>query len=191
MIKHMITFCLVLSGLAVQAQVNNIHLNIGDDAPLIEGVDQFGKTVNSTEILKDKEILLIFYRGSWCPFCSKHLKTLQSNLKKLTKKGYYVVVVSPEKAEKTKGMSDKIKAGFSILHDDDSSIMDDYLVSFAVNEANIGKNYKGYLKRTAEYNSPGNQNLPVPATYIINKEGKISMVHYDPDYKQRFDVTRL
>lgn len=191
MIKHMITFCLVLSGISVQAQINNIHLNVGDDAPLIEGVDQFGKTVNSAEILKEKEILLIFYRGSWCPFCSKHLKTLQRNLKKLTKKGYYVVVVSPEKAVKSKEMSDKIKAGFSILHDDDSSIMDDYLVSFAVNEANIGKSYTGYLKRVDAYNSVGNQNLPVPATYIINKEGKISMVHYDPDFKVRFDVSGL
>jgi len=54
------------------AQINNVHLNIGDQAPQILGVDQNGKTINSLEILKEHKILMVFYRGNWCPHCKKH-----------------------------------------------------------------------------------------------------------------------
>ncbi|MCK0131851.1 AhpC/TSA family protein [Flavobacteriaceae bacterium F08102] len=186
-----ILFLSLFFSVQTQAQINDVHLNIGDVAPVITGVDQFGKKINSSEILKESEILLIFYRGSWCPYCSKHLKELQENLDALSAKGYYVVVVSPEKVEKTKEMSDKIQARFSILHDSNNKIMDDYLVSFDVNAANLGNGYSGTLKRVEAYNVPGNTTLPVPATYIIGKNGRVSFVHYDPDYKNRFDVKGL
>jgi peroxiredoxin len=45
--------------------------------------------------------------------------------------------------------------------------------------------------KIAEYNDAGNDNLPVPATYIIGKDGKIAFVHYDPDYKKRFDIKEV
>jgi len=186
-----ILFLLFFVSVQTNAQINTDHLNIGDDAPVITGVDQFGKKINSTEILKNNQILLVFYRGSWCPYCSKHLKELQANLDALRAKGYHVVVVSPEKAEKSKETSDKLKAGFSILHDSNNKIMDDYLVSFDVNAANLGNGYSGTLNRVEAYNVPGNNTLPVPATYIISKNGKVSFVHYDPDYKNRFDVKEL
>ena len=97
----MLMSILFLAVLSATAQINNVHLEAGEQAPVITGTDQDGKKVSSAEILKDNKILLVFYRGNWCPHCRKHLTSLQENLNNLHKKGYYVIVVTPEKYERT------------------------------------------------------------------------------------------
>ena len=184
-------FILLMVSQLVFSQINNEHLNIGDEAPIITGVDQFGKEINSVEILKKDKILLLFYRGNWCPYCKKHLASLQENLEKLTEKGVYVIVVTPEKIEKIKETTTKSKATFSIIHDSDNKIMNDYKVAFEVNKKNVPSYFSYTQKRIAAYNEENNNVLPVPATYIINRENKISYVHYDPKYSNRAKFEEL
>ena len=190
MSKIGVVLVIVFYSLVSTAQINKDHLNVGEKAPLIAGVDQFGKRINSATLLKEHKILLIFYRGNWCPYCRKHLKSLQENLEDLTKKGYAVLVVSPEKSEKTEETSDNLKAGFSIIHDTDNSIMNAYKVAFEVNEANVSSYYNFTKNKIATYNA-NNTSLPVPATYIIGQDGKIAFVHYDPDYKNRKSLKEI
>ncbi len=173
------------------SQINNEHLKVGEKAPLINGVDQFGKTVDSKEILEEKKILVVFYRGNWCPYCRKHLKSLQENLEDLQKRGVFVMVVTPEKVEKTLETSKKIEATFSILHDVDDIIMNNYKVAYKVNDQNV-TSYFGFTQRKiAEYNAENNNTLPVPATYLIDKNGRIIYVHYDPDHHERSDFKEI
>ncbi|MBJ2175508.1 AhpC/TSA family protein [Aureibaculum sp. A20] len=173
------------------SQIDAEHLEIGDAAPVITGTDQFDNKISSSKILEDNKIILIFYRGNWCPHCRKHLKTLQENLTALNEKGYAVVVVTPEKVEKTKETAEQFGSTFSILHDVDNTIMNNYKVAFEVNEKSVLKSFSATQKKLAEYNEENNNVLPVPATYIINKKGEIEFVHYDPNYSNRFDVTEL
>jgi peroxiredoxin len=189
--KNLVFILFILFSFAGFSQIDNEHLNVGEEAPLINGVDQFDKIINSSDILKEKKILLLFYRGNWCPYCRKHLKTLQENLEELINKGYYVIVVSPEKPEKTEETSDKVKATFSIIHDVDNTIMKAYKVAFEINKENV-KSYYDYTRNKVEkYNQEDNNILPVPATYIIGKDGKIAFVHYDPDYTNRKDLKEI
>ncbi len=171
------------------SQINSDHLKIGESSPVIKGVDQFNTVINSSEILKDKKILLLFYRGNWCPYCKKHLVSLQDNLEEFTKKGVYVIVVTPEKAEKVKQTTKKFKSTFSIIHDVDNKIMNDYKVAFNVNKENVPNYFEFTLKKVRDYNE--NNVLPVPATYLIDTNHKISYVHYDPDYKNRSNIKDL
>lgn len=173
------------------SQINDDHLNIGEKAPLIEGVDQFGKQINSQEILKEQKILLVFYRGYWCPYCKKHLASLQKNLESLTQKGLFVVVVTPEKVEKTKITGQDLNATFSIIHDVDNKIMNDYKVAFEVNKQNVTSYFGFTQKKIAEYNANNNNTLPVPATYLIGLDGKINYVHYNPDHHERSDFKEI
>ena len=173
------------------SQINDDHLNIGEKAPLIEGVDQFGKQINSQEILKEQKILLVFYRGYWCPYCKKHLASLQKNLESLTQKGLFVVVVTPEKVEKTKITGQDLNATFSIIHDVDNKIMNDYKVAFEVNKQNVTSYFGFTQKKIAEYNAKNNNTLPVPATYLIGLDGKINYVHYNPDHHERSDFKEI
>lgn len=169
----------------VISQINNEYLNIGETAPKIVGVDQFNVSIDSENILKESKILLLFYRGNWCPYCKKHLASLQENLEKLSEKGIYVIVVTPERVDKIQETTKNLKAKFSILHDSNNKIMNDYKVAFEVNEQNVPKYFSFTQKRIQEYNENENNVLPVPATYLIDMNNKISYVHYDPNYRNR------
>jgi len=184
-------FIIILFSLSSFSQINSEHLNVGEDAPIITGVDQFNNTINSEDILKEKKMLVVFYRGNWCPYCRKHLASLQENLEELSKKGLFVVVVTPEKVEKINETTKNLAATFSILHDKDNTIMKIYKVAFTVNEENV-TSYFGFTQRKiAEYNAANNSTLPVPATYLIDQDGKIVYVHYDPDHHERSDFKEI
>ena len=186
--KHLIFIILVtVFSTNSFSQINNDHLDIGEKAPSIIGVDQFDQAINSAEFLKDQKVLLVFYRGNWCPYCRKHLASLQENLETLTKKGLFVIVVTPEKVERTKETTTNLNATFSIIHDVDNKIMNDYKVSFDVNKQNV-TSYFGFTQKKIEaYNAENNNTLPVPATYLIDTDGKIIYVHYNPDHHERSD----
>ena len=175
----------------LSAQTSDGNFKIGDKAPTFSSIDQNGKTIISDDILKANKILLVFYRGYWCPHCRKHLASLQEHLDEFSKKGVYVIVVTPETDEKITETSEKIKANFSILHDVDNKIMNDYGVAFEVNKENVPSYYGFVSKKVAEYNIENNNVLPVPATYLIDADHKFSYVHFDPDYKKRSDLKEL
>jgi peroxiredoxin len=166
------------------AQMDTEQLQVGDVAPEIIGIDQNGKSINSHEILKENKILLVFYRGNWCPHCKKHLGSLQEHLNEFTEKGVFVVVVTPETVEKTKETAENFKTDFSIVHDPNNKIMTDYKVIFEVNEENVPKYYKIVSEKVKENNGDNNV-LPVPATYLIDTDGKIIYSQYDTDYTKR------
>lgn len=175
----------------LSAQISDDNFKIGDKAPSFSGIDQNGKTIISDNILKTNKILLVFYRGYWCPHCRKHLTSLQEHLDEFSKKGVYVIVVTPETEEKIAETNKKIKANFSIIHDVDNRIMNDYGVAFEVNKENVPSYYGFVSKKVAEYNIENNNVLPVPATYLIDANHKFLYIHFDPDYKKRSDLEEL
>jgi len=189
--KKTVSILVLMISLNLSAQIDNEHLNVGELAPEITGVDQNGKKINSTDILKYNKILMVFYRGNWCPHCKKHLASLQERLDEFIEKGVYVLVVTPETVERTKQTSEMWHINFSILHDEGNKIMNDYKVAFEVNQDNVPNYYGIVSKNVAEYNVKNNNVLPVPATYIIDQNGKISYVQYDPNYKNRSDFSEI
>ncbi len=184
------TLCFLVS-MGMSGQINSEHLEIGDRAPQITARDQNGKAINSKEILENEKILLVFYRGNWCPHCKKHLGELEKNLNALKEKGVFVLVVTPESEEKTRETQEKFKTSFSIVHDSGNQIMKDYKVAFEVNEVNVPNYYDKVTELVNEYNSETDKVLPVPATYLIGTDGKIEYVHYDPNYKNRSDISEI
>ncbi len=162
-------------------------LKVGDKAPEIVGTDQNGNDISLKSILKKGEAVIIFYRGQWCPYCNKQLSQLNDSLTYITKKGGTIISITPETADNIKKTVSKTKASFSILEDKGLAIMKDYKVSFAVDEKTIEK-YKGYGIDFAKANGDNGANLPVPATYIVGKNGKIKYVYFNADYTKRPSV---
>jgi peroxiredoxin len=162
-------------------------LKVGDKAPAIVGTDQDGKKVSLKNILKKGEAVLIFYRGQWCPYCNKQLSHLNDSLSYITAKGGMIITITPETADNIKKTISKTKASFSILEDKGLAIMKDYKVNFAVDEKTIEK-YKGYGIDFTKANGDNGANLPVPATYIVGKDGIIKYVFFNADYSKRASV---
>ena len=186
------SFLLIVSSF-VFAQTETVYpagLKVGDIAPDFNAKDQNGKTVSLKQALKNGPVVMLFYRGQWCPFCNKQLSRFSDSLSQLTAKGASVLAITPENAENVKKTIEKTKASFSVLEDEGLTIMKLYKVNFAVDENTITK-YKGYGIDFDKANGSNGANLPVPATYIIGQNGKIKYVFFNTDYRKRASVLEI
>jgi peroxiredoxin len=163
-------------------------LKAGDKAPDFTGYDQSGKQVELKKILDRGPVILFFYRGKWCPECSRYLNNYQDSLKVLTDQGFNVVAITPESIENVEQTVKLHNLTFTVIYDCQEKIMKDYDVMFNVTKAYQAKILSGYSINIAENNGRDAAHLPVPATYIINKEGIIVAVQFDPDYTKRASV---
>jgi peroxiredoxin len=165
-------------------------LNKGDKAPDFTVKNQMGEEVSLKAQLKTGAVVLVFYRGQWCPYCNKQLSALQDSLSMITDKGAKLIAVSPEKAENITKTVEKTKATYSVISDIDLKIMNAYKVTFGLDAATT-KKYKGYGIDLADANGANGNNLPVPAVYIIGKDGKIIHRYFDENYAKRMSVKEI
>lgn len=166
-------------------------LKVGEKAPLFNLKDNNGMQVDLKQILKEnKAVVLFFYRGQWCPYCNKQIKDLQDSIQVLKAKGAYVIGVSPETAANVDKTVAKTKATFSIISDKDYSIMKAYKVNYVM-EQGLADRYKSRGLDIALANGKTDNVLPVAATYIIDKTGKIKYTFFENDYKKRPSVKTL
>lgn len=165
-------------------------LAVGSVAPAFKGQDAAGRPVELKQLLKKGPVVLYFYRGQWCPYCSKQLSQLQDSLQLLTAKGAQVVVVTPETQENIGKTVAKTKAAFPIVHDQNFAIMTAYHTAFTVDPATVLK-YKGFGVDLQQANASSDDVLPVPATYVIGRDGRIKFTYFNPDYRQRVSVRRV
>lgn len=166
-------------------------LKVGDKAPDFSASDQNGKKTDlKTELKNNKSLVVFFYRGEWCPYCNKHIQQLQDSLQLLTAKGASVIGVTPETSESLKKTITKTKASFPMLSDKNNTIMKAYKVDYVMAPDMVAK-YKTYGIDLSKSNGNDANTLPVPATYIIDKNGIIKFVHFDKDYKKRASVKEM
>jgi peroxiredoxin len=179
----LVSFCLF-------AQEAPEGLFIGSKAPDFKAVDQSGREVRLKDELKKGKVILVFYRGKWCPYCSKFLAKLQDSLQQITDKGATVIAVGPEKPENVQQTVEKTKATFSVLHDKDLKIMKAYDVEFEVPDNTLLRYRNGNID-IEKNNGPNGKFLPIPAIYIIDKESTVTYRFFDADYRKRPAVKDL
>lgn len=163
-------------------------LAVGDRVADFSAINQKGETFILSEALKQGPVVVIFYRGQWCPVCNRHLGQVQDSLQEIYKHGATVVAISPEKTEYLTKTVEKTHASFSLLYDENYAIANQFDVTFNPDSATkvmynvmLGANLKNA-------HSDDSQRLPIPATYIIEQDSKIVWRQFDPDYKKRASV---
>lgn len=166
-------------------------LQVGTEAPRILATNVNDEKVDSKKILKKKEIVVIFYRGKWCPVCNRYLNNLSDSLSFITDKDAEVLVIGPETFENAEKMEEKTKAKFQMIPDTNLKILTDYDVLFNVTSKYQGKIKTFLMADIAKNNNQEEAILPVPATYIIGKDGKIKYRHFNYDYAVRASVKEI
>ena len=162
----------------------------GAKAPDFTAKDQHGNEINLKELTKQGPVVLVFYRGYWCPFCNKALKRLADSLQLIKDKGATVIAVSPEMESNIDTTVVKTGAQFSILHDKELKIMKAYNVWFEVPENTVTR-YRNSGIDIIKINGKNGNNLPVPAVYIINKQRDVVWRFFETDYKKRPSVQAI
>jgi len=177
---------LFLNGFSQQPE----PLFIGQKAPNFKALDQYEKPISLKERLEKGPVVLVFYRGQWCPHCNRHMSQIQDSLQMIIDTGASVIVITPEKGEKIRKMIKKSDASFSILYDEKHRIMDKYKVTFKLS------GWKRFIYGLGGINinrASGNKDnaLPVPATYIIATDGTVFSSHFNEDYSERMPVIEM
>ena len=166
-------------------------LKIGIKAPVFSAIDANGAEFILSKVLKTNPVVLIFYRGYWCPVCNKHLSQIQDSLQLINEMGAKVVAVSPEKPEYLNKMAEKSGAGFTLLYDEDYRIAEAYDVNFKPDAKQLFVYNTVLSAKLKKTHSDDSQRLPIPATYIISQEGIIIWRQFDPNYKNRSNVSEI
>ena len=157
-------------------------LEVGSIAPYFSGIDQNGEFHSLDRLTKDGPCVLIFYRGHWCYFCRQHISKFQKGLDKMRESGFPVVLITPEKPKYIEETVKKTKIKFPVIHDNLNYIMTNYKVARPAPDTLRAPFTKVDLK---EINDTENPVLPVPATYIIGKDGMIKYGHFSLNYALR------
>ena len=173
------------------AQEKPEGLFINSKAPDFKVNDQNSKEVRLKDILKDSLVVLVFYRGQWSPYCNAYLKKLEDSIQLIKEKGARLIAVSPEKPENISKTIEKTKAYYSILYDKDMKIMKAYDVAFEVDEGTVSRYKNADINLAVANGQKDKVFLPVPALYIISKEGTIIYRFFEPDYKKRASVQEI
>jgi peroxiredoxin len=174
------------------SQENPDGLIVNDVAPEFNADDQNGKRVSLSELRKQGSVVVLFYRGNWCPYCNRQLSELNDSLQYITAKGAQVIAITPEAQEGIIKTIEKTKASFSILHDKNMEIAKAYNVSFKVDDETTNKYKNRWNIDLVQINKQQDAAyLPIPAVFIIDKDGKIIYRFFETDYKQRPSVKEL
>jgi peroxiredoxin len=184
---YLLVFLFILSFVSTAQQPGG--LLVGAAAPDFTLKDQSGSSFTLKNENAAKTVIVIFYRGQWCPYCSKQLKGLNDSMQLIANKGATIVAVTPETNENIAKTIEKTSAAFPILTDENLKVMTAYKVAFAVDAETIER-YKKYGINFDKANGMNGANLPVPAVYII-KNGVITWRYFDTDYRKRPSVKEL
>jgi peroxiredoxin len=182
--------CFLFLSAFAKAQNAPEGLFISSKAPDFKGKDQNGNDIRLKDLLKKGKVVLVFYRGAWCPYCNRELSRLQDSLSFITEKGATVIAVSPENPESISSTIEKTKAGFSIIHDEGLKIMKAYDVEYEMQENTVTQ-YRNTGIDIEKINGKNGKYLPVPAVYVIDKESTITYRFFEPNYKKRPSVADI
>src|SRR5258705_7802106 len=191
MTKFYFLICTLFTHLFLSAQEKPEGLFINSKAPDFKATDQYGNEIRLKDVLKDSFVVLIFYRGQWCPYCNKQLKKLEDSLQLIKDKGAKLIAVTPEKNEYILKTIEKTKASYSLIYDKEMKIMKAYAVAFEVDERTVSRYKNADIDLATANGQKDKVYLPVPAVYIINREGTILYRFFDADYKKQPTVQEI
>ena len=168
-----------------------LKLHPGDKAPDFALSNAVGNTVNLYEVLKEKRVVLTFYRGTWCPYCNLMLAQYQSILPEIENAGATLIAISPQTPDESLNIKEKNELKFEVLSDNGNMVARQFTTVFEYGEkpletmAALGYDFDSFY-------ADDSRELPIPATFVIEKDGSISFAKSEGgDYRNRVEPEEI
>lgn len=149
-----------------------------------------GDSVDLSKQAAIKPVIVVFYRGGWCPYCMAQLKYWNGKIDEVKAKGAEFYAVTPEKTDEAKKTSEKNEWKFPVLVDEGSNLARDLGIVYPLPQDLIGV-YRKFGIDLEKTNTSEQWELPISATYVVGTDGKIAYAHIDPDYKKRAEPSEV
>jgi peroxiredoxin len=163
---------------------------VGAHAPDFTLPNAVGEPVRLVERLEHGPVVVVFYRGAWCPFCDVYLRSLQEHLPELHARGAALLAVNPQTPDSSLTFAERLGLGFDLLSDLDQSVSTAWRLRFELPEA-LRQVYRDMGMALDEHNADGSWHLPVPATFVLDRAGVVQARHVDPNYRERMPVADI
>jgi peroxiredoxin len=159
-------------------------LPVGAKAPEFELQDHDGKILSSANLLAKDRLVLCFIRGRWCPFCVGQMEAMNLVLPEIKQAGATLVSISPQTVRQSFFMHDQHKLRFPLLSDSGNEVARQFGLTYRVNEEQQGV-YRRAFVNLPFANGDERWELPIPATFILEREGTVLYASANEDYTER------
>lgn len=167
-----------------ETDIASSALKVGDTAPDFLLPDWEGRLVSSAQMRERGPLVVSFYRGGWCPFCTSELQALQAARSEFDEAGATVVVISPDTMHFPRDLRREKGLDLTLLSDVDYGVAISYGLLFPVPEDVRTHYLERGVDIGARHGSPVTM-LPVPATYVVRPDGRIASAFVDVDFTRR------
>jgi peroxiredoxin len=165
-------------------------LKAGNTAPEFELYDGDGMLWRSQELLRNGPLIIVFYRGRWCAYCNTQLAALQRIHSQIATTGASLVAISPQTQKHSYMTRDMHKLRFPVLSDPGNETAKKFGLVWRLSPE-LQTMYESIMTRLPGYNGEQSWELPLPATYIVQPDGKISFARVDVDWRQRAEPEQI
>ena len=159
-------------------------LQVGDRAPGFRLPDARGGEVALDDLLIDGPVVLVFYRGAWCPYCNLQLRAFQAALEDIRADGATLVAISPQTPDKSLTLAEQAELAFPVLSDVGNAVARSYGLVFAL-DADARELHSGIGIDLTAFNGDDSWELPAPAVFVVDPDGTIHFASVAGDYRWR------
>lgn len=165
-------------------------LPVATQAPAFALPDHNGTLVSSSALRAKGRLVLCFIRGRWCPFCVGQMEAVNLILPQIAEAGATLVAISPQTVKQSFFMRDQHKLGFSLLSDAGNKVARQFGLTYRVPPAQEAV-YRRAFVNLPFINGDDSWELPIPATYVVDRDGTILYASADEDYMHRPEPTEI
>jgi peroxiredoxin len=159
-------------------------LPVGTKAPEFELQDHDGKPVRSADLLGKGHLILLFIRGRWCPFCVGQMEAMNLIVPQIEQAGAALAAISPQTVKQSYFTHDQHKLKFPLLSDPGNKLARQFHLAYRVPSAQEAI-YRRAFVNLPFTNGDDSWELPIPATYILERDGTILYASANEDYTER------
>lgn len=165
-------------------------LKVGGKSPNFRLPNAQGGTFELSTQLSKGPVVVTFYRGGWCPFCDLTLRAYQANLSEIRLLGADLVAISPQTEDYSMSAAEKKGLKFPVLSDLHNAVAREYGIVFQLTAAWRELQTK-FGNPMPKFNGDESWELPVPATFVLDRHGTVRLRHVDPDYRRRLEPEEI
>ena len=160
-------------------------IKLNQQAPNFELPDPQGTVISSLDLLAKGPLIVTFYRGSWCPYCNLQLRALQARLTEIHALGAELIAISPQVPDGSMTKDEISEMDFIVLSDQDAKVASQYGVAWQIPDILLDHMRAGRKLDLETINNGNGTVLPIPATFILDRNGLVTWRYVDVDYRTR------
>ncbi len=161
-------------------------IGVDDQAPSFTLPDAQGNPVSLAELLRHGPAVVTFYRGGWCPYCNLQLRAYQAALPEMAALGARLVAISPQMPDGSLSTAEANALTFDVLSDVGNAVARSFGLVYALPEE-LRAALRSNNKALPGINGDESWELPVPATYVIDRDRRVALAAIDVDYRNRLE----